>query len=132
MEATFQKIVLTIAIVLLIFLLITINLSLTAAASSRPWPPITTNCPDYWEDYSGNGSQCVNVKNIGTCSNEESKFYANGNLRAGKSVDFTVPKYIGQKGPCERKKWANTCGVAWDGITYGYGTDDPCAIKIPV
>ena len=132
MEATFQKIVLTIAIVLLIILLIVINLSLTNASSAKIWPPITTNCPDYWEDNSGNGAQCVNVKNIGTCFNKDPKFGANGKLLRGKSMDFSGAPYTGINGLCDKQKWANTCGVAWDGITYGYGSKNPCDIKVPV
>jgi hypothetical protein len=132
MEATFQKIVLTIAIVLLIGLLIIINLSLTNASSSKIWPPIITNCPDYWEDNSGNGAQCVNIKNIGKCFNKEPKFYANGVLMPRKSMDFSTATYTGPEGLCAKQNWANTCGVAWDGITYGYGSQNPCDIKNPV
>jgi hypothetical protein len=132
MEATFQKIVLTIAIVLLIGLLIIINISLTNARASMIWPPIITDCPDYWEDYSGNGSQCVNIKNIGKCSIKEPKFYANGVLMPRRSIDFSEVKYTGLTGLCEKQKWAKACGVAWDGITYGYGSNNPCDTKLPV
>jgi hypothetical protein len=126
MEATFQKIILTIAIVLLIVMLIIINLSLTNASASLTWPPIKTDCPDYWEDLLGNGSQCVNIKNIGTCFNTNPKFDANGNILPNTSMNFSTPIYTGPNGLCEKKKWARNCGVAWDGITYGYGSNDPC------
>ena len=132
MEATFQKIVLTIAIVLLIILLIVINMSLSTASSSKLWPPITTMCPDYWEDISGNGAQCVNVKNIGTCFNIDPKFDANGSILPNKSMNFNIQQFTGSGGICSKQKWANTCGVAWDGITYGYGAKNPCDKKNPI
>jgi len=124
MEATFQKIILTIAIVLLIGLLIMINMSLNNASESMIWPPVTTDCPDYWEDLSGNGSQCFNVKDIGTCNHPS--LDGNNNPVVSSTKNFTTTAYSGLNGLCEKQKWANNCGVAWDGITYGYGTNNPC------
>ncbi len=130
MEATFQKIVLTIAIVLLIVLLIIINMSLSNASASMIWPPITTDCPDYWEDLSGNGSQCFNAKNIGTCNPRLTD--SDGNPDPKSTKNFTTPLFTGLTGTCEKQRWAETCGVAWDGITYGYGSNNPCDTTIPV
>jgi hypothetical protein len=127
MEPTFQKIILTIAIVLLIGMLIMINMSLTNATASIMWPPIKTNCPDYWEDLSGNGSQCFNVKDIGTCSIYNPTFDANGKPDPTSSKNFSGATYTGANGLCEKKKWAKSCNVEWDGITYGYGTNNPCS-----
>jgi hypothetical protein len=128
MEATFQKIILTIAIVLLIGLLIMINISLSNASASIIWPPITTECPDYWEDLSGNGSQCFNTKNIGTCNGPE--YNADDTPDTTTTKDFTGSTYNGLNGLCEKQTWAKACGVAWDGITYGYGTNNPCTTRI--
>lgn len=131
MEVTFQKIVLTIAIVLLIGMLIVINISLTSATASMMWPPIKTDCPDYWEDLSGNGSQCFNIKDIGTCPSYEPKFDANRKPLVSSTMNFSGALYTGPNGLCEKKKWAKRCNVEWDGITYGYGINNPCS-KIPV
>jgi hypothetical protein len=128
MEVTFQKIVLTIAIVLLIGVLIIINISLTNASASRLWPPIKTDCPDYWEDLSGNGSQCFNVKDIGTCNPPS---YIGDNPNSASTKNFNRPLYTGANGLCEKRKWARRCNVEWDGITYGHGINNPCS-KIPV
>ena len=131
MEATFQKIILTIAIVLLIGMLIMINMSLSNATASIMWPPIQTDCPDYWEDLSGNGSQCFNVKDIGTCSIYDPKYDATtGKPDSSSTMNFSGATYTGPNGLCEKQKWAKTCGVAWDGITYGYGTNNPCTTRI--
>ena len=32
------------------------------------WPPVRSNCPDYWTDWTGNGSMCVNMHNSGKCN----------------------------------------------------------------
>ena len=62
------------------------------------------NCPDYWEDVSdGNGSNCVNVKNLGTCGSN--------------SMDFTTKQWVGDKGLCNKNEWAKKCDLTWDGIT---------------
>lgn len=62
------------------------------------------NCPDYWEDLSeGDGSNCVNVKNLGTCGSN--------------SMDFTTKQWLGDKGLCNKNEWAKKCDLTWDGIT---------------
>lgn len=134
MEATFQKIVLTIAIVLLIGMLIVINMSLTSASASLTWPPIKTNCPDYWEDLSGNGSQCFNVNDIGiggASCNARKYIGVNGDIPDPSSTkNFNTAVYTGLNGLCEKQKWAKSCNVDWDGITYGYGSNNPCDTKL--
>jgi hypothetical protein len=129
MEATFQKIILTIAIVLLIGLLIMINMSLSNATASITWPPIITDCPDYWEDLSGNGAQCFNVKGIGSCNRPTYSDSLNSIPDPLSTINFSEAKYNGLNGLCEKQKWAKTCGVAWDGITYSYGSNNPCATR---
>ena len=111
MEMTFQKRILTIAVIGLIVLLVVIGISMSKSSSSIVWPPIIGSCPDYWLDLKGDGAECQNVKDLGsnTCS---------------KTMDFTQPMYSGEDGLCNKYKWANTCGVTWDGITYG--VKNPC------
>ena len=127
MEATFQKIVLTIAIILLIVLLIIINMTLTASKSSANWPPIVTECPDYWIDLSGNGSLCFNSKDLGTCKHPS--FDSNNNPNPASAIDFSKPAFSGPDALCAKQRWAKSCNVAWDGITYGYGSKNPCEPK---
>lgn len=107
----FQKTVLIIALVILLIVLLIIGGSLMAAKSSS-WPPMVPNCPDWWVmDGSGKSSTCVNVKNLGTCSQ--------------KSMDFNKPIFTGSNGTCAKYNWATKCKVAWDGITYG--VNNPCS-----
>jgi hypothetical protein len=114
---TFQKVVLFIAIFILILILIFIGFGLRREKNSL-WPPLLGNCPDYWDDMSGNGGSCVNIKNLG-----------NGNCKPTGNdkhltMDFTQPQFVGGNGLCAKYNWATNCGVTWDGITYGIS--NPC------
>ena len=47
------------------------------------------------------------------------------------TMDFTKPdgdtNYIGANGNCNKQNWAQNHGnISWDGITYGYGENNPC------
>ena len=130
MEATFQKVILTIAIILLIILLIFINMSLSNATASIVWPPVSTSCPDYWVDVgtTGPGSGCYNSQSTGTCNLPAIGSTAEAHA-ASEIMDFS--SFTGVDGQCNKKKWATGCGVTWDGLTYGYGAKDPCAIQLP-
>ena len=94
--------------------------------TSKPWPPLTANCPDYWADINGNGTICVATKgnNTGSWSNFNALVPITTSSDPTASFISTVPdfakgKYIGEKGTCEKYKWSHDNGVSWDGITYG-------------
>lgn len=108
--ANFQSVMLLIAIIALIICLILIGMFLKDSKSSITWPPIIPNCPDFWEDLSGDGSRCSNVKRLGS--------------PVVATMDFTASTYTGSSGKCEKYKWATTNGLEWDGITYG--VPNPC------
>ena len=107
---SFQKIILTIAAILLIIILVVIGITLSKASDSDSWPPIVGECPDYWIDMSGNGQQCVNTHNLGTCN--------------ASTMNFDQAPYNSSDGTCAKYNWANACGITWDGITYG--VKNPC------
>ena len=113
----FQKIVLYSAIIILIISLIIIGISLSYAKSGQVWPPVVSECPDYWViDGSGNNATCKNVKDLGTCS------ATGGNKHL--SINFNEAPFVGSNEACAKYTWASKCGVSWDGITYG--VDNPC------
>jgi hypothetical protein len=115
----FQSTVLTVAVVLLLICMILISIALVKSKGAEQWPPIIGDCPDYWIDLSGNGAQCVNMKDLGTCSS--------GTSGAHQQMNFTVPPYTGQNGLCAKYKWAKGCGITWDGITSG--VPNPCDVS---
>lgn len=112
----FQKIVLIIATVLLIFILVIIGSSLSKATTEENWPPIVGKCPDYWIDMSGNGEKCLNSHSLGRCN-----IPSEGNPN---TMNFNKSPFTGDNGDCSKYKWARNCNVIWDGITSG--VNNPC------
>jgi hypothetical protein len=119
MELSFQKAVLMIAVVFLILFLVLIGVALNNSTNEAEWPPIVGNCPDFWVDLSGNGSMCFNSHHLGTCP----AFIPTADDL--KTMNFNQAPFNGTDGLCAKYKWANKCGVTWDGITYG--VTNPCA-----
>lgn len=114
----FQTGVIIIAVILLIVLWWVFWSLLSKSNDS--WPPVLGNCPDYWMDLSESdalpGTACYNAKRLGTCN-----LPSNGNKN---TMNFGVSPYTGSTGTCSKYRWAQTCGVTWDGITYGAA--NPC------
>lgn len=107
---SFQKIVLMIASVLLVIVLITFGIAFHDNKDNKKFPPVQSQCPDFWEVKQGKDgiTLCENVKELGksNCQRE---------------MNFNVMPFIGQSGPCNKRKWANSCEITWDGITNAYG-----------
>lgn len=114
--ASFQKIVLISAVVILLISLIFIGLALRQKRKQN-WPPLIPECPDYWE-VSGQGKNtvCTNIKDLGSCPAESGKKHL--------TMNFNSPQFLGSTGLCNKYKWANNCKVSWDGVTYGAA--NPC------
>ena len=112
----FQKIVLTVAIIVLLIVLVMIGMALSKASYSETWPPIVGDCPDYWVDMSGNGSACLNTHSLGRCNipTDDNKT----------TMNFNQAPFTGNDGTCAKYKWAKACKVTWDGITSG--VQNPC------
>ena len=113
---SFQKIVLTIAIILLIVMLVIIGIALSKSSASETWPPIVGECPDYWIDMSGNGEACFNSHSLGRCN-----IPTEGNKT---TKNFNQPPFNAANSACAKYTWATGCQVTWDGITSG--VKNPC------
>lgn len=117
----FNKVVVTISCILFVVLIVLIYyklLKFKTITTNQPWPPVVSNCPDYWEDNGHNGSDCVNVKNLGTCPVPDGQTELH--------MDFTGKDYTGSMGSCNKYNWANNCNIFWEGVNYG--TTNPCAV----
>jgi hypothetical protein len=116
--ASFQKIVLISAIVILIIALVFIGVSLIGKAQEVQWPPLVADCPDYWvAQGSGTNLTCSNVKDLGICRPSSG---------GPQTMNFAGnPAFTGDTGACAKYTWANSCKVSWDGITYG--ANNPCS-----
>jgi len=115
----FQKAMLLFFIIILLVCLIFIGVVLVNSKSTEQWPPLIGDCPDYWVDTSGNGSKCVNTKNLGKCN-------VGSDVQ---TMDFSVAPFTGSNGLCAKYNWANSCALTWDGITYG--VPNPCDVPAP-
>lgn len=113
----FQRTIIIVAFGLFIISLAIVGYVLYFAKNSSIWPPLVGDCPDYWIDISGNGGQCVNVMDLGTCNTKGTH----------STVDFTQAPYIGVGGTCAKYNWATGCGLTWDGITSG--VLNPCDLS---
>lgn len=98
---SFQKTTIIVALVILILMLVLVAFMMHRAKETAAWPPMISECPDYFEVVSP--QVCNNVKGLGSCP--------------GNRIDFTDPKYQGKAGLKQKKIWAQGCGVTWDGIT---------------
>ena len=92
---SFQKTVLTVAIVLFVILMALIAVMMTSAKQTEVYPPQTGACPDFWQ-LTQQGS-CLNAQNLGkNCKSP---------------MDFSG---MNMK---QKYKFAKDCQISWDGIT---------------
>jgi len=101
--ASFQKITIGVAVILLICCLIFIGYSLYNSKYNTAYPPVEAACPDYWIDKDGD---CVNVKELG----------ADTGLCRG-PINFNNKHWTGDNGLCAKAKWARQCNLTWDGVS---------------
>jgi hypothetical protein len=110
MAATFQRLVIIIAILTMIVSLGFVYYMIHTETKSK-WPPIVAKCPDFWDAYEDSSGKlmCKNTKRLGTCL-----------------TDFD-PNAEDYKTDCQKYTWANKCDIKWDGINYG--AENPCIKK---
>jgi hypothetical protein len=95
---SFQKTVLIIGAIVLSVMLFFIGLAMQGLKKAQQYPPEVSACPDYWSKDS-NGA-CV----------------ADPLLKLNTSKVNGCATYDETKG-IDKKIWADSCGVKWDGIT---------------
>jgi hypothetical protein len=105
----FYKVVLTVAIIALIIVLIVVGVAVSNSSKTKVFPPTALKCPDYWTYDNTNGCTPGTI-NIG-----------DNNLTSPVNFDDTAFRndstYVGLSETCARKKWADTNGIIWDGIS---------------
>jgi hypothetical protein len=109
--ASFQKITIVVASLILIIILLSVTYTLKYSKSSIPI--VIPKCPDYWNSDKNNNKEdiCVNTKNLGT-----EPFI--------KTMNFNTPYFTSNSGQCNKYKWANLNKISWNGLTYG--AKNPC------
>ena len=95
-----------IAVVILLLCFMVIAFSLNKVKNDIQYPPVVSDCPDYWLDMSdGSGNKCVN------------KHEDLGNSVCATTMDFSESFWSGDIGLCRKKQWAKKCNLTWDGVT---------------
>lgn len=103
----FQAYVVICAVIIMVILVIVIRRTMSKQKNNVNWPLYVQQCPDYWVDYTGNGSKCVsNGYNVSKACNGTIDFSGNYCTKLSK---------IQKCGP--------GLGVLWDGVTYGTGNN---------
>ena len=101
----FQKIVLIVAGVSLILALIAIAVMIARSKSGLAFPPVASQCPDYWEMKEVDGSNiCFNTKDL-------------GNGQCPSQMNFSVAPWNLSDSLCKKQLWARKCDLTWDGVT---------------
>ena len=97
---SFQSIVLTIATIILIICLIVLGILMWNSRNElSAFPPEIGNCPDYFVMKEHNGKDmCYNEKGLGN-GGDDCMWGDFGNTKR------------------DKKEWAESCGLTWDGVT---------------
>ncbi len=108
----FYKTVSIVAICILMISLAVMATLLIAGSKNVQFPPYMAPCPDYYKNSKNEKGQIV-------CEDEQNISNGTSNCVAKKfnHQKFKMPGMGPTSGACKKKKWANRCGVDWDGIT---------------
>ena len=106
---TFINFCIITASVILIVILTVMGILTYRNSTSVVFPPVISNCPDYWYDsYDPNSIDVDPTKTrTGTCYNKMNL----GNPECSRSLDFS------KWGMCKKQTWARKCNITWDGVT---------------
>ena len=111
---SFQRIVLTVALVTLIIVLCVVAYLIHSAKGDAAFPPETPACPDYFEAVASSNNQpsqsCKNVQGLGNAAPGVTNF-ATGNM----SCPANQP--CSSEALKARCNWAKSHGLTWDGVT---------------
>lgn len=108
--ASFQTIVLIIAVIILILCLTGVGVAIYFNRYSTVFPPISSTCPDgYTASSSSSSSDTFCTIN----SDQETS----SNSRDCKRININQANYNGTAGLCQKYIWATQCGVNWQGVT---------------
>ena len=112
MLTQFNKIVLIIATIVLIVMLVLLYIFLSKALFEDSYPPVVSDCPDYWDiSLNSNGEQeCIDNLKINSGSGAS-------NCRNILPALFEVGGQHKDGVICNRYDIAKECNLIWDGIT---------------
>ena len=113
----FEKKVLIIAGIILVVSLVLVLIFILMSKGNQKYPPVESECPDYWELEEVNNKKllCKNVKGLGEGWSGESTEV---------TIDPNRQDFQGVDGLCNKQNWAREHNVTWEGVTEP--TKDAC------
>ena len=108
---SFQRIVLTVALVTLIIVLCIVAYLIHAAKEDAAFPPETPACPDYFE--ARGGQDCENVQGLGNGAPGVTNFAT----AMGGSLSCPKNQPCSNSALKARCTWAKQHGLTWDGVS---------------
>jgi len=123
----FKFAILLVAIIALIIGLTSVAVLLSKGDIKSQWPPFISKCPDEYV-YNNSDNKCrPNYPNIfppnAVPTSTQGKTITTddngGQIVNDSSCDVFDPShrdFEGVQGNCNKKKWADDCGVSWDGV----------------
>jgi hypothetical protein len=113
---SFHKSVLTISVVVLIISLCILGIFLAKSFLEDSYPPIISDCPDYWDvKYTDGEMKCENNTGI-----NQGKGGAAATTSGGSDSDcLSFPTFVSNTPDvlCNKYTWSKKCNIVWDGVT---------------
>tara|TARA_B100001093_G_scaffold438418_2_gene437777 strand:+ start:1045 stop:1413 length:369 start_codon:yes stop_codon:yes gene_type:complete len=118
--ASFNKIVVVGATLVLIVSLIIVGVFVSKSLFENKFPPIISDCPDYWDVAYSNRNNVI-CKNKSTINAGSGKYGCNNYPTRRFRENGTNEEDV----LCSKYKWSKKCGIVWDGVT---NNSEPCSL----
>tara|TARA_R110001592_G_scaffold86313_1_gene254703 strand:+ start:1048 stop:1401 length:354 start_codon:yes stop_codon:yes gene_type:complete len=115
---SFNSIVMIVAIGMLIVSLAIIGIALKNQKNNVTFPPVISDCPDYY-------TSVKNPEGTDYLCNKDTNLSTNDDTECN-TIDNSHTKFKGLGGLCAKKKWADNCGITWDGVTNNPDSEKNC------
>ena len=119
MLSDFHKSILIIATLSLIAGLVIIGFLLYKSIYEESYPPIISECPDYWDVSYNNTTGSVNCVNTIQINNGS----GTSNCMSYPTSEFQTNGDSLEEVLCKKYEWAKKCNIVWDGVT---NNSKPC------
>lgn len=111
MLTQFNKIVLIIATIVLVIMLGLLYIFLSKALFEDSYPPVISDCPDYWDISLNSDGEIVCINNMLINGNNTSE------CKKILPMQFELSSINRDETICYKYDWAKKCDITWDGIT---------------
>jgi hypothetical protein len=113
---SFYIIVVVVAVIFLILCLVAVGISLEKKSTTDPFPKLQASCPDGWA-IDGSGCTVAEINHGNLSKNSGGTYYESANTTVW--LPNTSNTFYGNitASICDKRKWAISNGIAWDGIS---------------